>query len=124
MNDFEDRLPLEVLDPGTRDPGFWLRFHGRVLAESQTELARRRMAVDLSVTDVVFAWRRALVPMALLAAALAGIITMAHEPQPPVQVLALEEVLTEDLNLLVGSLVVTGEGEVLESLFAGVEGGF
>jgi len=124
MSDFEKRVPLEILDPGFRDPGFWLRFHTRVMGEAQTELARRRMAGDLSVVDVLFAWRRAVVPMALLAAALAGILLIGHEPQPPEQLVALEEVLAEDLNLLTIHSVLNGEGGSPDALFAMAEDGF
>jgi len=124
MSDFEKRVPLGILDPGSRDPGFWLRFHSRVMGEAQSELARRKMADDLSVVDVLFAWRRALVPMALLAAALAGILIIGHEPQPPVQLVALEEVLAEDLNLLPIHSVLSGEGGSQAALFAMAEEGF
>jgi len=124
MSDLEKRVPLEILDPGSRDPGFWLRFHGRVMNGAKSELARRRMAGDLGVVDVLFAWRRALVPLALLAAAMAGVLLLGHEPQPPVQLVALEEVLAEDLNLLPIHSVLTGEGGSPEALFAVVEEGF
>ena len=124
MSDFEKGVPLEVLDPGSRDPGFWLRFHSRVMGEAKSELARRRMVGDLSVVDVLFAWRRALVPMALLAAAMAGILIIGHEPQPPVQLVALEEVLAEDLNLSPIHSVLSGEGGSPEALFAVAEEGF
>ena len=124
MSENEDRIELEALDPGSRDPGFWLRFHGRVMASSQAELARRRMLGNPGVVDVVFAWRKALVPMALLAAAMAGILLMESEAEPPVQLVALEEVLTEDLNLLTASGVLIGDGVAREAVFASVEGGF
>jgi hypothetical protein len=124
MSDFERRVPLEALDPGSRDPGFWLRFHSRVMGEAQTELARRRMAGDLGVVDVLFAWRRALVPMTLLAAALAGILLLGHDPQPPMQLVALEEVLAEDLNLLPIHSVLNGEGGAQAALFAMADEGF
>jgi hypothetical protein len=124
MSEFDERVPLESLDPGSRDPGFWLRFHNRVMNQARSELSRRRMMAELSVVDVVFAWRRALVPMALLAAALAGILLVSHEPQPPVQLVALEEVLTEGLTLLPTTAVLSGETSVPQGLFAMAEGGF
>ena len=120
----EERIPLDSLDPGSQDAGFWLRFHGRVMDAAQAELARRRMVGELSVLDVVFAWRRALVPMALLAAALAGILMMDSEPEESVRVVALEEFLTEDLNLFSTSGVLTSEDAFQESLFAMADGGF
>ena len=124
MSEFEERVPLESLDPGSRDPGFWLRFHNRVMNHARSELSRRRMVAELSVVDVVFAWRRALVPMALLAAALAGILVVSHEPRPPVQLVALEEVLTEGLYLLPTLAVLSGETSAPEGLFAVAEGEF
>jgi hypothetical protein len=124
MNEMEERIPLESLDPGSRDAGFWLRFHGRVMDSAQAELARRRMVGELGVVDVVFAWRKALVPMALLAAAMAGILMMGSEPEESIRVVALEEVLTEDLNLFSTSGVLAGESAFQESLFALAEGGF
>jgi hypothetical protein len=126
MSEFNDRFPLEPLDPGSKDPGFWLRFHARVMDQARAELQRRRMAMELSVVEVVFAWRRALVPMALLAAALAGILLMDSARQAPVEVVALEDVLTEGLNLSPISAVMTGEGasQTGVGIFAAVEGGF
>ena len=124
MSEFDDRIPLESLDPGSRDPGFWVRFHSQVMDQARLELQRRRMAGELSVVDVVFAWRRALVPMALLAAALAGILLAGTPPEPPVEVVALEEALTEGLNLSPIATVVSGDGGAQQSLFANLEGGF
>ncbi|MGM0668694.1 MAG: hypothetical protein ACQET1_03190 [Gemmatimonadota bacterium] len=124
MNEMDERFPMESFDPASKDPGFWIRFHNRVMAEAQTELARRRMTGDLSVADVVFAWRKALVPAALLAAALAGILIMGHEPGMSMQTVALEEVLTEDLSLLDRSGVLSGEGAAQLGIFAALEGEF
>ena len=124
MNRMDEKLPLGSLDPGSEDPGFWLRFHNRVMADARAELAHRRMMGGVSVADVVFAWRKALVPMALLAAALAGILILGHEPAPSIRVVALEEVLTEDLNLLDGSGVLSSEAAADHIFFAGPEGEF
>ncbi|MGW8265738.1 MAG: hypothetical protein ACWGSQ_05170, partial [Longimicrobiales bacterium] len=60
----------------------------------------------------------------LLAAAMAGVLILGHEPQPPVQLVALEEVLAEDLNLLPIRSVLSGEGGAPEALFAVAEEGF
>jgi len=76
------------------------------------------------VVDVVFAWRKALVPMALLAAALAGILMTSPAPEETVRMVALEEVLTEGLNLFSTSGVLTSENAFQESLFAVADGGF
>ena len=98
MNKLESPVPLEALDPGKSDSGFWVRFHSRVMVSAREELARRRMAIEPTIAEVVFGWRRALVPMTLLAAALAGILLVGQEeaiiPLPP---LALEDALMQDL---------------------------
>jgi hypothetical protein len=125
MNKTDKRLALESLDPGHREPGFWLSFQSRVMADARDELARRRMLGGASVVDVVFAWRKTLVPLALMAAALAGILMGgAGSSEEPVQMVAVEELLTEDLNLLSTSGVITGEALFLAGSQTAVEGGF
>lgn len=124
MNEMDERLHLETLDPGSKDPGFWLRFHSRVMHGAQAELARRRMTDELSIADVVFAWRKALVPITLLAAAMAGILLFGHQQRPPVQMVALEEIFTEDLNLFDQSGVLSPEGVAQLGIFAATDGEF
>jgi hypothetical protein len=67
---------LGALDPATEDPGYWLRFRGWVLTEAAGELARRRLMAELTVADVLTSWSRAIVPTALLAAVMAGLLLM------------------------------------------------
>jgi hypothetical protein len=99
MSDLDDRLRLESLDPGSEDPGFWIRVHGRVMAQSRDELARRRMAGEWSIAEVVFQWRKTLVPVTLLAATMAGIFVLGHEePVSTLSPIALEEALMEGLD--------------------------
>jgi hypothetical protein len=124
MSDLEEHLSLEPLDPASGDPGFWLRFHSRVMGDAQAELARRRMTGDISVVDVVFAWRRALVPMALMAAAMAGILILGHQPPLEVQVVALEEVFNQDFNVRPMTAVLSGDDGIQTGLLAGAEEGF
>ncbi len=126
MSDIDERLELEALDPGRGDPGFWIRFHSRVLAQAQGELERRRMAQESGIADTVFAWRGILVPLTLMAAALAGILLVdwgspVEDRSPAV---ALEEFLTEDLNLFSASGIFSQEGGVSEAVFAVAEEGF
>ena len=73
MSNLDQRVPLESLDPEATNPGFWIRFHSRVMQKAAGELARRR-ETELGIAEVVFAWRRILVPVTLLAAALAGVL--------------------------------------------------
>ncbi len=125
MNDIEEPVPLESLDPGTQSPGFWVRFHARALDQAQMELARRRVNGDLTFADVVFAWRRALVPTALLAAALAGVFLMSHEePAAPLAPLALEEALLEGLEGETIPVILGQERELEELAFFSSLGGF
>ena len=112
MNELDERLNLEPLDPASQDPGFWLRFHGTVMAQAREELAHRRMLGESSFAEVVFQWRKTLVPMTLLAATLAGIFVLGHEePRQLFSPIALEEALMEDL---VGDPIPTVLGRTVE----------
>ena len=125
MNDVDERLDLSPLDPADRDPGFWLRFHSRVLEQNSDELARRRMVGGLSVADVVFQWRKPLVPLTLLAASLAGIFVYGHEePSLSLSPVALEEALIEDLAGDPIPTVLERVVELDEGMFLASTGGF
>lgn len=87
---------LEFLDPASRDPGFWMRFQARVLQGAGPELARRRLMADLTVGDVLTGWARALVPTAMLAAAVAALILIRLTPATPVA--TLEDLLTAGIE--------------------------
>ena len=104
---------------------FWIRFHGRVMSQAREELARRRIAAELTIPEGVFQWRRTLVPLTLLAASLAGIFVMDHEePTAAAPILALEEALTDDLG---GDPIPTILGrtvELDEVAFLTAAGGF
>lgn len=65
---------LVAWDPAAADPGYWLRFQGKVLALAAPELARRRLMADLTVGDVLAGWARALIPTAALAAGVALVV--------------------------------------------------
>jgi hypothetical protein len=125
MNDLGDRLPMEALDPGTSDPRFWARFHVRVMEQAQAELGRRQAYMRLTVPEVVFSWRRTLVPTALMAAALAGILLLGQgEASVPLSPLALEEALTQDLVVEpIPSILGRGD-ELDEPAFLHLVGGF
>jgi hypothetical protein len=66
---------LAVLDPGQTDPGYWRRFHGWVLGSAAAELARRRLR-EATIGDVMLSWWRTVVPIAAVAAAIAGFLLM------------------------------------------------
>ena len=94
------RQALGVLDPAQERPLFWRSFQRAVLAAAGPELARRRRPVEPTVSDVVFAWSRALVPAAMLAAAAATAVFLRATPKPeePLPML-LEEVIREGIDV-------------------------
>jgi len=126
MNDMmEDRLNLEPLDPGFQEPGYWVRFHRRVMEGARTELARRRAEEALSVPEVVFRWRRTLVPVSLLAAALAGIFLMNQDqPQARLSAVAVEDALVEGLPSDPIPTVLERDADLDEVAFLAAAGGF
>lgn len=93
MSIIEPHVDLKTLDPGHSDPAYWAAFQTRVLEAAAPELARRRaLGEPLPLTDIFLAWGKAVVPTALAAAALAGILMAPRasaEPPP----LGVEEAL-------------------------------
>ena len=125
MNESNESVDLQPLDPGFTDPGFWIRFHGRVVTQARDELARRRMTQDLSFPEVVFRWRKSLVPLALLAATLAGIVAVSQEdPGQLLAPVALEEALIQDLVGDPIPVVLGRTAELDETAFLTAAGGF
>jgi hypothetical protein len=91
------REALHSLDPASIDPNYWLRFRGWVMTDAARELARRRLMAELTVADVLNSWSRTVLPTALLAAAMAGVMLM-RTPEPPVEIaIGLEELLVSEL---------------------------
>lgn len=94
---------LRALDPGSSDPGYWFRFHRRAMSHAADELARRRMMGDLTVSDLLTSWSRALVPGAVLAAAMAAFLLL-QEPEggadsrSAAAPMGVEEVLVDGLE--------------------------
>lgn len=86
MNDQMDartRELLSTLDPEGSDPGYWRRFHRWVVNTAGPELARRRLAANVTVSDVMVSWWRALVPAAVATAVLAGMMLLRERVSPP-----------------------------------------
>lgn len=81
MNERDPMLDLSGLDPEKSAPGYWLRFQDRVMSAALPELARRRRRVQMSVVDVVHSWSRLLVPAAVAAAAVAGMLLVGETPE-------------------------------------------
>jgi hypothetical protein len=93
--DVELARALSMIDPASRDPNYWMRFRSWVLSGASRELARRRMMAQLTVGDVVGSWARALVPTALLAAVLAGVLLWRSGMPVPMSV---EELLVSEIE--------------------------
>jgi hypothetical protein len=93
--DIELARALAVIDPATHDPNYWLRFRAWALKGASRELARRRMMARLTVGEVVGSWARTLVPTALLAAVLAGVMLWRAGMPLPVSV---EELLVSEIE--------------------------
>ena len=74
--DIELASALQFVDPATDDPNYWLRFRAWVMESAASELARRRLMADLTMGDVVTSWARAVVPTALAAAVVAGLVLL------------------------------------------------
>lgn len=90
--DMEPKVPLEELDPGRDDPWYWGRTYTRIMRAAGPALARRAARARLTVGDVVASWARALVPLALTAAAVAS-FSLLRSPAPSgTDGVALEEV--------------------------------
>lgn len=98
--DAELSAALRALDPATDDATYWLRFRAWVVESAAPELARRRLAVEVTVGDVLTAWARTLVPTALMAAALAGVLVVRDAATPPAlpTAMSVEELLTSGLE--------------------------
>jgi len=111
--DVELGRTLELLDPASRDPNYWLRFRSWVLSSASAELARRRLMAELTMGDVMTSWARTVVPTAVLAAALAGLLLLRGPSTPGPQTVGVEELLVSEV-----------EGETIPAtLSAGEAGG-
>ena len=96
--DMELAETLGLLDPAHGDPNYWLRFRAWVLKNAAAELARRRLMHELTVADVMTSWARAVVPTAILAATLAGLLLMRGQSVPPAQPVGIEELLVSEVE--------------------------
>ena len=88
---------LSSLDPAQRDPRYWFEFHRGVMLSAGGELARRRRLAEVTVSDVVFSWSRALVPAAVMASLVAFFALRSATVDSP-SALRLEELLWESAD--------------------------
>jgi hypothetical protein len=88
---------LGLLDPSFDDESYWARFRVRVMTRAADELFRRRIAADVSVVGVVEGWAKTLVPVAALAAVLAGFLLLS-DYRASVGHADVEEILLAELD--------------------------
>ncbi|MBI4521250.1 MAG: hypothetical protein HY701_10460 [Gemmatimonadetes bacterium] len=120
MKDGQDeRAPLGSLDPEVWDPGFWERFHRRVLARAAGELARRRSSAP-RVNDLLLSWSRAVVPAALLAASLGGVLAL-RGLGPTQEAATLQELLAPEDADLAAALAASATLDAVNVFLADVE---
>ena len=96
--DLEIAEAFEFLDPAHQDPTYWLRFRSWVVSNAAAEMARRRLMHELTVADVLNSWARAIVPTAVLAAALAGLLLVRGDATALDQHLGIEELLVSEVE--------------------------
>jgi hypothetical protein len=111
MNRFEDRVEtdelgrdlelaeaLSVIDPARVDPNYWLRFRSWVMGAAARELARRRLMAQLTVGDVVQSWARTVVPTAVAAALIAGLLLIKGSTLGAPLPIGVEELLVSEIE--------------------------
>ena len=89
---------LTHLDPEHQDPNYWYRFRQWILENAAGELARRRLIHELTVGDVMTSWARTVVPAALLAAILAGLLLIRDQSVVPASPVGIEELLVSGVE--------------------------
>ena len=102
---------LTSLDPAAREPRYWFEFHRGVMLTAGTELARRRRIAEVTVSDVVFSWSRALVPAAAVASLAAFLALRPVATQAPAP-LSLEEILLETADVSASEVSNEVAGEI------------
>ena len=85
-------------DPEHQDPSYWYRFRQWILENAAGELARRRLIHELTVGEVITSWARTVVPVALLAAVLAGLLLSRNQSAVPVRPVGIEELLVSGVE--------------------------
>ena len=85
-------------DPEYQDPSYWYRFREWILENAAGELARRRLIHELTVGDVMTSWARTVVPVALLAAIVAGLLLTKDQSAVPVRPVGIEELLVSEVE--------------------------
>jgi hypothetical protein len=96
--DMELAEALAVLDPARGDPNYWLRFCSWVMGGAARELSRRRLMAQLTVGDVMQSWARTVVPTAVAAALLAGLLLIRSSALSAPLPIGVEELLVSEIQ--------------------------
>jgi len=107
---------LELLDPVSREANYWFRFRSWVVESAGPELARRRLTARLTVADVLNSWARTVVPTAVLAAAVAGMLLVRAEALVAPQPIGVEELLLSEIEGLPIPVALDPENAVASAL--------
>lgn len=107
---------LELLDPVTREANYWFRFRSWVVESAGPELARRRLTARVTVADVLNSWARTVVPTAVLAAAVAGMLLVRAEALVAPQPIGVEELLLSEIEGLPIPVALDPENAVASAL--------
>jgi hypothetical protein len=120
MNNIEPRFDLTPIDPGDRDPYYWERFQHAVMRQAVPALARRSRRGRATVGGVLTAWSRLIVPVAVAAAAVAGVFFLPQvddETAPAVQAPVAAQPAYMDADPMPAFLVSEGEPDLRAILF-------
>ncbi len=101
-------LEFGILDPQLRSPGYWGRLRGNVMQRAANELYRRRLLRSVGVADLLQSWARMLVPAAVVAAAIGGVLLVRNPSNVAIDVEEALWVGLEDQTLA----DVMGQGDV------------
>jgi hypothetical protein len=103
---------LTSLDPAAHEPRYWFEFQRGVMLSAGAELTRRRRLSEVTVSDVVFSWSRALVPAAAVASLAAFFALRPLGIEAPRPGLRIEEILFENTEVTASDVSNQVAGEI------------
>lgn len=107
---------LDLLDPASGDATYWLRFRSWVLESAAPELARRRLMGKVTIGDVLGSWARTVVPTAMVAAAVAGVLLIRAEAIVAPQPIGVEELLLTEIEGVPIPVALSPENAMVSAL--------
>lgn len=117
--DMELASALAFVDPATRDPNYRLRFQSWVMGRAAGELARRRLMAELTIGEVLSGWARAVVPTAVIAAVVAGLVLIKTTPVTTPARATVEDLLLVGVEDEAFPAALSGDDEASAVAFAG-----